>query len=84
MVGFVLMGFVIGGLLGYFVGKWWAAIVAILLPLPLYLGIALDIWGNGFGENWQFTIALWVVPASVGFLAGAWAKPATNARGRPR
>lgn len=71
---FILIGLVLGGLAGFFVGKWWAAAVAVLAPLPLYLGIALGIWGNGFGENWQYTIPLWVVPVCVGFFIGVMLK----------
>ena len=76
---FALVGLVFGGLAGFFVGKMWAAVVVILAPLPWYLGIALELWGNGFGENWQYTVPIWVLPAFLGFIVGALAR---NAKGR--
>ena len=63
MIGFVLMALALGALIGFFFLRWWSAIVVIVLPLPFYAAIALDIYGNGFGDNWQYAIPLWVVPA---------------------
>lgn len=68
---FALAGLVLGGLAGFFVGRAWAGIVAVLAPLPLYLGVALGLWGDGFGEYWWYSIPVWVVPACVGFVIGA-------------
>lgn len=71
---YILIGLILGGLAGFFLGKWWAAVIAVLAPLPLYLGTALGIWGNGFGENWQYTTLLWVVPVCAGFFIGTMFK----------
>ncbi len=69
-----LIGLVLGGLGGFFVGRLWAAVVAILAPLPWYLGVAVGLWGNGFGENWQYAVPMWILPVCLGFVVGALLK----------
>ncbi len=78
LIGFVLIALTLGALVGFFVLRWWTTVVVIVFPLPFYAGIALDVYGNGFGDNWQYGIPLWVVPACVGLLIGAIAKRATR------
>lgn len=53
MVGFLLIALALGLVTGALIARWWGVVVATLLPLPLYLGVAIGLWGNGFGENWQ-------------------------------
>lgn len=76
---FPLVGLILGGLAGFFIGRLWAAGLAILAPLPWYLGIAFGLWGSGFGDSWEYTIPIWVVPVCLGFIIGAMAR-----RGRGR
>lgn len=71
MAVFLLLALAIGGLAGYLSGRWWAAALALLAPVPFYLGIAFDIYGNGFGEGWQLVIPLWAIPVLLGFGVGA-------------
>jgi len=70
MVPVLLAALGLGGLAAMTKARWWSLVVVLLLPLPLYLGIAFGLWGNGFGENWELTIPLWVGPVVVGFAAG--------------
>lgn len=76
---FALTGLVLGALAGFFVGRPWAGIVVAVAPLPWYLGAALGLWGDGFGEYWWYSIPIWIVPVCVGFVTGAIAR---NARVR--
>lgn len=64
---FLLMAFLAGGLAGYLSGKWWAAALVLLAPVPYYLGIAFGVYGNGFGDCWQLVIPLWAIPVLLGF-----------------
>jgi hypothetical protein len=77
----VLTGLAIGGIVGYSIRRRRALVPVILLPLPMYLGIALGFWGNGFGENWQYGIVLWAVPVIVGYLLGGVAGRNLDSRG---
>jgi hypothetical protein len=79
---FGLMGLALGGFAGFLVGRLWSAVVVILLPFPWLLGIAIGLWGNGFGENWGYLIPLWIGPACLGFVVGVLARRATSARAR--
>jgi hypothetical protein len=76
----ILIYFGIASFLGYFVRSWWALVLVALLPVPLYLGVALGAWGNGFGENWQYTILFWVAPGVAGLLLGSVVRRALNDR----
>jgi cell division protein FtsX len=67
---FALLGFLIGAGIGYMVHRWWALVFAVFLPAPIYLGVAIGLWGNGFGENWAYAIPIWVVPAALGYFLG--------------
>ncbi len=71
MVAFALAALVLGALAGLFIGRARAGIVAVLAPLPWYLGVALGLWGNGFGEYWWYSIPIWMVPACFGFIVGS-------------
>lgn len=53
--------------------------MAILLPSPLYLGVAVGLWGNCFGEYWWYSIPLRVIPACLGFIGGAMVRNARQA-----
>jgi hypothetical protein len=75
---FALAGLALGGLSGFPVGKVWAAVVVLLAPLPLYLGVAPGLWGNGFGENWQYAIPIRIMPVCIGFYAGTLIRRATT------
>lgn len=79
MVGFFVIAVAVGLSIGALIARWWGVVVAVLLPLPLYLGVAIG-WGNGFGENWQYTIPLWVIPAALGSIVGAMVRNARQAR----
>ncbi len=68
---FLLIAFALGGLAGYLSGRWWAAALALLAPVPFYLGIALGLYGNGFGDEWQLVIPLWAIPVLLAFGLGA-------------
>ena len=76
----ILVYFGIASVVGYFVQSWWALVLVVLLPLPLYLGVALGVWGDGLGENWQYTIPFWVVPGVAGFLLGVAVRRALSDR----
>jgi hypothetical protein len=70
----ILAVIVTGGLVGGFLGRWWSMTAAVILVPPLaYLGIGLGVWGNGFGENWQyaipFTFMIVVIAIAIGFAA---------------
>lgn len=78
-----LIGLLLGGSAGFVVGKLWAAVVVILAPVPWYLGVALGLWGNGFGENWQYGIPIWIAPVCLGFVIGVAVKNVTGGR-RPQ
>lgn len=75
-----LIGLALGAFAGLAAGKLWSAIVVILIPLPWYVGVALDLWGNGFGENWEYAIPIWVAPVCLGFVVGTMARKATGGR----
>jgi hypothetical protein len=44
----------------------------------LYLGVAPGLWGNGFGENWQYAIPIRIMPVCIGFYAGTLIRRATT------
>ncbi|OJU95179.1 MAG: hypothetical protein BGO23_04700 [Solirubrobacterales bacterium 67-14] len=67
---FVLIAFFVGLVLGRLKVARWSLVLLLLLPLPLYLAVDLGLWGDGLGENWEFGLILWFVPAIVGYMLG--------------
>jgi hypothetical protein len=67
---FGLIGLLVGVGIGFLIHRWWAIAVAILLPVPLYVGVAFGLWGSGFGENWEYAVPIWIVPAVIGCILG--------------
>ncbi len=81
-MGLALIGLGVGGLAGFLLGRFWAAVVVILLPAPWLIGIALGLWGDGLGESWGYVIPIWIGPACLGFVIGVLVRSAMPMRNR--
>jgi hypothetical protein len=71
--------FIASGLIAFGVGRWWTLVVPIAALGLFYGGIAAGWWGNGFGDGWQFGLALvigaGILTAAVGVAARVLVKP---------
>jgi hypothetical protein len=61
----------IGGLVGFLVHRWWVATIYVaFLTAAVYSGIGIGLWGNGFGENWEYTVPFWFLATGAGSAVG--------------